>query len=507
VGELIAISTRRQTHELEDAVLGAVLALEDRLDVMDAMGLQHEDFENPRASIAYRVIRRLSERRLQVTALTVVSAGKNANLLSDGDVEWLMGVENANALTRDGALQLAEDIRSRAQQRRTVLQLRVLADRLERASFQPARTAAELESMAQALQLGFGEDETADSDLLAMNAAWGVNADAGRSTLDPTGIRVLDSIIAGVPENYWCIHGKPGSGKNIVLSTMTLAQLQQDEHSEAPSKTGVFLLEDGMDGMLRRWQAQFIGIPLREIGWRRLSKEEQDKKDAADLRLFPITQRIVSYRHDNISRAELARRIMRMIFKHGCRRIVIDNMKEIDHRDPRAKTDYWMNVAETTKVLRNIAKRTGTPIGMAVHDTEETAKDGKEGPSDPRKMTGGQAGGDRARLVVSTWMKGHALRLTVTKSTELSSAGLRGPTVELDRYYEAGTANPDGGHVVDLKNEAATERRDAREAAREVKLEESLAYAALRKKKLEQAGLVEKPAEPEAQGALDLGAT
>lgn len=477
--EIVPFRAQQQSYDLEEKLLGAVLALPDRMSLFDSMGLMREDFEGARLGLAFMVAQRLAVRRLEVNAITVASTGKTHGLLSDGDVAWLAGLQHSNLLSRESTLQLAEEIRQRARARLVRAAMQRVLDTIDRGHFSPARMAAELESIVHGLATDFSVDETAEGEIIALNEGWKKNADAGLSTLDPTGIRVLDSIIGGTPENLTLIQGQRGTGKNVLATTMIRAQLERDREAPKPEKTGIFWLEDGTQALLRRWQAEDLGIPLREVGWKQLTPEQQERKHYIDAHHFNLLKRIVHYRHDSISRAELRRRAMRMIFKDGVRRIYVDNMKEIDHRDPRAKLEYWAAVAETTRVMRNLARDTGVPVIMLVHDTEEAAKEGQEKPPDPGKMMGGQSGGDRARLVLGVWRKGQSLRVTVTKGNEISDAGLKGPTVELQRNFEAGTANPEGGRVIDLKVEEAKDRREKREEKRVESAEESVLRSAL----------------------------
>jgi hypothetical protein len=349
------------------------------------------------------------------------------------------------------------------------------------------------------LATDFSIDETAEGELMKLNVAWKENAEKGKANVDPTGLRVLDGIIGGFPENLTLIQGQRGVGKNIILSTCVRAQLERDWNEPARSTSGVFLLEDRVDGLLRRWQAEDLGLLIRDVGSKRLSPEEWERKDRIDTHHYELLKRIVHYKHGSISRAELRRRAVRMIFHHKVRRIWIDNLKEIDHRDQRAKLEYWQGVAETTRVMRDLARDTGVPIIMLVHDTDETAKEGHEHAPDPGKVMGGQAGADRARLILGVWRKSGRLLITVTKANEISDAGMRGPTVELQRNFDAGTANPEGGRTVDLKGEEAKDRREKKDRTLEEQVDDSMRRDELKKKRKGTAAAEakeEKPAEP-----------
>lgn len=505
-GELIPLRAARPTNQLEEAILGGVLDLPDQLELIDAAGLGRDDFENPRIALAWTVARRLAERRLQVVADTVCSAGKNHGLLSESDLPWLQGLQASNALNRAQVLQLAEDLRVVARARAVRQQLQNQIDLIDRGRFHPGHAVGALEAIIHGLATDFAADDTADADLLALNASWDKNIADGKSTLDPTGIRVLDEVIGGLPPNIFFVEGRPGVGKNAFLAGVIKAQLRADAHLplEKQSRTGLFGLEDGTEWLSRRWMAEDTGIRLRDIGWRKPNEDEAARRDLANDALYPLLKRVQTYRQDTISRPELLRRALRMVFHQGVRRIFIDNLGEVNHVDARARMEYWQGVAETVRVMRNFAFRFGIPVGFLVHDTEDDPRPGHEGPPNPKKMAGGKAAGNRARLVLGLWTKGQALRATVTKANELGAAGMLGPTVEFERDYDAGTITADGGRQIDLKDEAAKERRERKDNAREEAVDESIRRADLKKRRVppKAAEPEKKPEEPAAQASL-----
>lgn len=496
--------------DTEGKLIGFVVdpaqSLDERMEVIDASGLTSDEFIDKRAGATWKVICALARKRQPVTAGTVGARGVETKWLAAADQRWLDELQALNQESKESALIIADSIRRRARVRIIDASLEQALFNFRNRRFDPARVSSELESIIHSLAMDFSADETAENVLTALNARWEANLKSGKQNVDPTGIRVLDELIGGAPENLWFIHGQPGIGKNVVLSTIVRAQLERDMNDAAPSTTGVFLLEDGTEGMLRRWQAEDLGILMREVGSKALDAAQREHKHRIDELHWRLLQRVVHYRHDTISRAELRRRAMQMIFKHKVRRIYVDNMKEIDHRDPRARQEHWQQVGETTRVIRDLARDTGVPICILIHDTEESRKEGQEGPPDPRKMSGGQAGGDRARLVLGVWQKAGRLRITVTKGNEICPGGLKGPTVELVRNDTAGTANPQGGRSVDLKSEEAQERRERKAEKRENEVDESLLKDALKKKKkaaLEPAPMPEeKPADLPAQASL-----
>lgn len=494
------IRQMKPAGELENLLVGAVLELPDKLELIEASGLGMDDFQSPRASIAWRITRRLAERRLHITADTVCSAGVRAGFLREEDRGWLNELQEANVQTRDTALQIAEDLRVQARSREVRAQLMAEVERIDRGRFSPSIASGVLEGILHGLATDFANDETADADLLELNATWDDNVTKGRTTLEPTGIRVLDELLGGgAPRNLWLVQGKPGVGKNMLLATIIKAQLQRDPNT----RTGIFGLENGTAWLTRRWQAEDLGIAQRDVGSKKLTPEQQEAKARIDELHYSLLRRVEIYRHDGAPRSELARRAMRWIFKQGVSRIYVDNLREV-RPDPRSRLEYWQNVAETIRIFRNIGGRYGVSVCFLVHDTDEAVKPGHEMPPDPDKMQGGKDPAARARLVLGLWRKNHGFRVTVTKN-EMGEAGLMGPTMEFQANYEAGTFNPEGGRVLDLKNEQAQERRESKDR----KLHESVEDAQARKTIMAKlaaarAGDQPKPVEPAPQASLAL---
>jgi multidrug resistance efflux pump len=86
---------------------------------------------------------------------------------------------------------------------------------------------------------------------------------------------------------------------------------------------------------------------------------------------------------------------------------------------------------------------------------------------------GGRANDQKARLMLGTWRKETSWRITMLKGNELGEAG---GTIELERIPHAAMIDPDGGRLINLKQEGAIERKQ-READREAEV------AARRKKR------------------------
>jgi replicative DNA helicase len=484
-GQIVPLRAAKPQAELEELVVGAVLDLPDKLELVEAMGLASADFQNERIGLVWGLAKRMTELRMQVSAVTVCSQGQRVGRLAEADLGWLTQLESRNALTKEQARQVADDLRTQSRARQVRAQLLEQVELIDRGRFSPVRTSGALEAIVHSLATDFAPDETAESDLMAQNVTWEKNLREGKTAYDPTGIRLLDELIGGLPPNVFFIEGRPGVGKNGFLGSMIRAQLMLDAHlpKEQQSRTGLVGLEDGTAWLPMRLTAANVGIPMRAVGSARLTPEQELLRQTSDETLYPLLQRIEVYKQDTITRDQLLHRAMNWVFKKGVRRIFIDNLGEVTHMNARDRMEHWQGVAETVRVMRNFAFRFGVPVGFLVHDTESDARPGQEGPPDPRKMAGGKSAGNRARLVLGIWSKGDTWRATVTKGNTLGPAGMMGPTIEFERLPEAGLINPDGGRLVDLRTEAAVDRRERKANAREEAVDESIRRAELKAKR------------------------
>lgn len=456
--QVLALRPAKPTAVREGLVLGAVLSLPDKLELLEAMGLVNEDFTNMRIAAAMLIARRLAERRLPASALTVVSNGKSGNALAESDIEWMIALESRNVLNREQAIQLAEDLRLEARSRMVARSLRAEVTAIEEGKFSPARVAGALEAISESLANDFAPDDTADSDLMQLMAGWDSNAASGRSLIQPTGIKVLDQAIGGgVPTKLILMVGDPGIGKTAVLGSIIKAQLLLDQGlpPDEQSRTGLFGLEDGTEWLAKRWIAEGTGIPLGEVGWKPRTPEQEVKLAETNERIYPLLRRVECYRRDTITADELVRRATKWVFKRNVKRIFVDHLGEVDHRDPRRKEDYWQQVSETVRRMRNFAIRYSIPVFVLVHTTEEPSKPGAEAPPKASALAGGRSLDRKARLILGLWRKKQSLRCTVLKANE----GPQGETVEFERLFEAGLITADGGRLMNLDAERAEERK------------------------------------------------
>lgn len=474
-GQIIQLRPFGDGADLESKLIGAVLELDDKHGLIEACGLHRDDFTNHRAAMAWVVCEVLARRRKEITADTVCSRGTLANMLSSADLGWLSDLEHSNMLTREQAIQIADDIRRQARGRNVRRQLQQEIDYIDRGRFNPGRSVDALNNIVRGLATDFAADETADIDLLELNQQWDENVKTGQTMLVPTGIRVLDQALGGgTPRNFWVLQGKPGSGKNMILTSMARAKLLVDHGTTRRTKLGLIGLENGTAWLTRRWQAEDLGLPQKEIGSKVLAPEEIERKARVDQSHFELLRRIHIYRHDGANIGELVRRILGWIFEEDVTEVLIDNLREV-----KQEREYIAHVAHVVGALRDVAGKYGIPIGLAVHDMEDAVK-GKEGPPNPDKMQGGKGPGALSRCTVGVWRKGFSYRATVTKHEMGEGRWPNGPTCEFKANYEAGTMHAEAGRMLDLEDEEAADRRKLKERADEESVEAQDRRAAIR---------------------------
>lgn len=482
-----------QTVALERKAIGGLLDLPDKQALCEASGLSRTDFVHDRYGDTLAVIRSLVDRRIEVTPATVAAYGKTIGKLDDSDLEWLADCRATNEETKESLLALCNELRVHSRARATRKALVEEVQAIDAGRFSPALAASKLDGIAMTLSRDFVPDETAESDLMEVNATWDRNAAAGTTEWDPTGVRILDTALGGGwAPRLGFIAGAPGTGKTGLLASIIKAQLELEPATpvidpetglDTRTTTGLFGLEDGTDWLVRRWLAEAIGIKLGDVGSLKLDEEKTLLRDAANARFHPLVTRIRTYRRDSITPRNLVRMLNDWYFrplpgfKRGIRRAYVDHLGELDLSDDAAVKEYWRQVGEGVRLARNFSFRTGCPVIFLVHDTDEEAnKPGaKEGPPNPSKLAGGRAIDRKARQIVGVWNYGGPWgewRGTVLKNT---TGGPRGVTVGFERVYDAAMVKASEGRVIDLKEEAA-----AAAAEREKKAEDK---AAEKKKK------------------------
>lgn len=469
--------------DVEGLILGAVLDAEGAVlasnagALLDLAGLKASDFVNAHVRNAWGVVEKLVERRRPVDAGTVAAAGATVKVLPDGALEWLRRLQGANTLDRNAFAEVVEQVRRRRRGDELKKTLTEALTRLEAGDVEPSRVAGELEGRCHDLAVaGVGADETGDSDVLELGLEWEKRDVAGKPLLVPSGIRIIDEHIGGLPPNLSVWAGLPSVGKSALLATAIEQQLRLG------FRVGLFGLEDGTRWLSKRIIARELKLPVRDVGVKRLDQltaEQQARYPDVMQATAALLKGLVTYRRDTISAADLVRRSAHWAQNLGVQCIYVDHGGEVDH-DTARFDDYRLAVADTYRHVRNFAVRYQVPVVVLAHTNRASERpDGEEQPPRASDMAETSYIERRARLILGLWRRqGEAgvMRVTVLKQTE----GRAGQTLLLTRHIEAAMIDAAEGHEVNLWAERMAEQRKKREARDVEKQAKAEALAKLR---------------------------
>lgn len=453
------------SREVEGVLLGALLDAEGPLlqsnaaALLEASGLSPGDLGDGRVRVCWQIAERLAERRRPVDAITIFAAGSATKNLAREDLEWLQSLQVANQLDRDRFAQVAEDLRRQVRGQSFLVSLERYADELRGRKIDVFEAADGLDGVIRNLTALHAEDDTAESDILEIANEWDrQEAGVGPPVVVPTGVEAIDKVIGGFVPNLNVIPALPSVGKSGLIATMMDAQV------DLGLKVGLFGLEDGTVWFSRRLLARDLGLALRDIGKKPRDAELGLRFSEVAARHARRLRNVITFKHETIGARELARRAAHWIQNKGVHVIYVDNGSEIDHTTDRAD-EMRLKVAETYRVIRNVATRYKVPAVVLAH----TTRDNEDGERPPRMKEIAESAyiERRARLILGLWSKASEpdfMRATVLKNTE----GPRGMTFRLARHVKAAMITRDIGETVNLE----AERRNEAKAARERKIAE-----------------------------------
>lgn len=438
--------------EAEKRLVAGMLALGVTLADFEAAGVAAEDLQYPLHRKAWQIGRAKAGRRRDVTGLTVANAGRDGNWFSPSEAAAVEQLGDQHPMSRDEWHQLASDFRLQLHRGRTIAALEQQLQQLRTATFNPAKTAAALETTAHMLRRDTAPDEDATGDVVELLADWDENEKTQTSRLLATRLTKLDEEIGGMPWGLTVFAAAPGVGKTAIVDTMIRAQLEADPNIHL----GFFGLEDGTSHIARRWMAHDVGMKLREVGWKQRTEEQRTASHSAGEYYKTLLTRLHVYRHDTITPHELVARVASYRRKYGIAAAYVDNLSEVDFKAGRHHhfEKEHEQQAELGRQLRNCALREHFAIGLITHTIGEIKIGDIPTPQD---IAGGQALGRRTRLFCGLWTKGDAIRCTINKANELGPSGV---TVEFVRHAEAGLVDPHAGRTVNVQQERAIERRE-----------------------------------------------
>jgi replicative DNA helicase len=497
MSDVIPIRKFERPEILEPRVLGALLDNGPHLKgLLAASGLVEECFPTTRGRAVWKLIAHLVAGGREVSALTVVSAGRLAHMFGEADEHWIEELQLSNVVTPEQLGQLLGDMR-RARRALDMAELfTATRDQLLSRGLVDDQVWGALNQVRAMLQAETPDAE-ASANLHELLDKWERNQKAGRPPLVPTGIRIFDELFGGYPHTLTLLAAAPGSGKNGVIASGIRSQLEADP----AMKIGLFALEGGDAWLHTRHLAHELGVPVRAVAG--LSKpEELAARDAAAEKLFALwSKRVFTFTQPAITPGDLLRRAAHWV-RLGVRIFYIDNASHLKLRAGSKFEQPHELLAEALQEFVTFAEENAVAFVLLMHTNEPERKSKTPGPPELHMMRGGRASDQKARLALGLWRKDTAWRCTLLKGNDLAEAG---QTVEFERYPEAALINPDGGRLVNLQQESAIERkqrneeRDAERIAAAKKRALTTAQA-----KAEAEAAVKKAAEPAEQAALPL---
>ena len=202
--EVFALPVRPQQRglELERRVLGACLHLGLDFGAFEALGLSESDFADATCQVGWKIARALAGRKEPVNAATVGASGGRARLLTEADAETLQQLELGNLVDRPTLRRIARDLHLERQADRTARSLEAEVQRLRGGLFDPSRTAGVLSGIERQLHAESAAITDLTEDQLRILDRWDANLRAGIAEYVPTGIKVLDDAIGGLPRDF-----------------------------------------------------------------------------------------------------------------------------------------------------------------------------------------------------------------------------------------------------------------------------------------------------------------
>lgn len=436
--------------EQEARLVGAALHLGPASAVLAAMNLIASDFSVELYAKAWGAVVRQAEAGIRPTHETVTAAGLAKKAISTDDAKQLRQLADTNTLDLPTFRVLAETFRMERLRLRMASLLQAEAQRCLAGDFDPAVLAGRLSGHERELHRNAARLEDLRGDQARMLERWDSNAKSGRAEYLATGIKVLDAEIGGFPRRgLTLIAADAGVGKTALLDSAVHSMLLT--HPELV--VGLVSPEDGVEHVPERWMARETGWLLRDIGSRKVTREEFEKVQDIAARHDALLARVLGYRERDISADQLVA-LCWQLAERGAGVIAIDNFNKINLRSTGSE-DYHERVQRFSDRLSGFAEKAGVAAVLAVHLADTEAPRGKH-VSGSAGLQGGKALGRDARLRLDLWRKGKELRATIAKANKL---GEQGTVVQFTRQATAGLIDPDTGERVDLDAEKADERK------------------------------------------------
>src|SRR5580698_1017100 len=368
--DVAAFRTQSVDIEIEQAVLGAVLIDNRRLESLTAV-LKEEEFYDPLHQRIYSTMLKVWEQGRAITPLTLKAMMQNdPGLLAIGSDYFFNLAEAAPAIT--SVRELARIIHDAAV-RRELLRIgedivndtiEVSVDKTPRNIIENAEKA--LYRVAENSKYGEGPLEFHVAMQQTANSAEQAKRRGGRISGVTCGFSDIDNLLGGLqPSDLIIIAGRPGMGKTSLATNMAFHAADtyaKDMKAESQPPRGapvlLFSLEMAAQQLSARILSEQTEIEMWKIRNGRMSDEEWDKfvLTMQDLTYLPL------YIDDTggISIAQIAARARRLKREKQIGVIVIDYLQLIE--PSRRAENRVQEITEVTKGLKTLAKELNVPV-------------------------------------------------------------------------------------------------------------------------------------------------
>lgn len=462
------------SQNLEEAVLGAVLDAEGPVLqtvaalLIEMSGMRAEDFSSIRVRQTWKIAHHLSLKRRPVDAMSVFAAGRTTKAFSDGDLDWLRGLQHSNTLDRERFANIVEDMRdaARLKQLERVLEAQLAAVKGTNANL--ANIAGELDTAVKDIISAALPDGTGEDDVLEVSNDWDAQ-ESGKAapTLFPTGMPMLDELLGGWVPNLNILMALPSVGKSAALASCI------DGQTAAGLRVGLFGLEEGTKWMARRIIAREMAMPVRSIGFAKRTPEQHTQFGDVGARVAAQLRNCVTYKRPRgalVDVREILRRAASWVRNKGVQCIWIDHGGEIDPGIGQGLGDQMAyRVAANYARLRDFAEDYNVPV-IALCHTRRPEDGNEERPPLMTEAADSSRIEKMARVMVGGWRRRYAepdyMRLTVLKASE----GEVDVTARCKRWKTAAMLSREDWEKVDLQSERNAEQKAKREAKEAEKL-------------------------------------
>ncbi|HSZ75183.1 MAG TPA: replicative DNA helicase [Rhizomicrobium sp.] len=356
--------------ELEQAILGAVLIDNRRLEALSAV-LRADEFSDPYHQRTYETMLKVWEQGRAITPLTLNALMRNDPAFGELPPDYyatlaeaapaITNVKELARIVHDAAVRrelfrIADDLANSALDSSIDSAPKVLIENAEKALYR----------IAENSRYGEGPLDFAESLRRAVDSAERAQRRGGKISGVSSGFSEIDSLLQGLqPSDLLILAGRPGMGKTALATNMAFHAARyhvQDMEAGAEISRGApvlfFSLEMAAQQLSARILSEQSEIEMWKIRSGRFSESEWEKfvLSMQDLSTLPL------YIDDTggISIAQIAARARRLKREKSIGLIVIDYLQLIE--PSRRAENRVQEITEVTKGLKALAKELNVPV-------------------------------------------------------------------------------------------------------------------------------------------------